>query len=150
MTEESKKYGPRQIARELIATARGDAYHGNALYVAMDFPGLSDEQRRVISRYLHGTQCGTDHVALDRIAVQIAAAGDEPRAAKPAGVSAMPDLLAELVAAHRIIGNALNLMTPEQKLKWGELNARDGVDGEGITRANERDAAITKATSASR
>lgn len=55
-----------------------------------------------------------------------------------------PTLLAELEAAHRIIRNALAVMTTEQKAEWGRLNARDGVDGEGVTRANEREAVIAK------
>ncbi len=54
------------------------------------------------------------------------------------------DLLGELRAAHLIIRNALNLMTPDQKLDWGRLNARDHVDGEGVTRANERAAVIAR------
>ncbi len=53
--------------------------------------------------------------------------------------------LAELEAAHRIIRNALAVMTTAQKAEWGRLNARDGVDGEGITRAHEREAVIAQA-----
>lgn len=44
----------------------------------------------------------------------------------------------EILLAHQIIKNALNLMTPAQKAKWAKLNAQDGCDGEGATRANER------------
>ena len=61
-------------------------------------------------------------------------------------IAAAPDLLAELKNAHLIIRNALRVMTPEQKSEWGRLNARAGVEGEGVTRANEREAAIGKAT----
>lgn len=39
----AKKYGPEQIARELSETALGNAYFGNALYVAQDFPGLTTD-----------------------------------------------------------------------------------------------------------
>jgi hypothetical protein len=53
--------------------------------------------------------------------------------------------LTELEAAHRIIRNALAIMTTAQKAHWGRLNARDGVDGEGVTRANEREAVIAQA-----
>ncbi|SCB10153.1 hypothetical protein [Cupriavidus alkaliphilus] len=60
--------------------------------------------------------------------------------------SARAELLRELKAAHLIIRNALNLMSPCQQMVWGERNARDCVDGEGITRANEREAAIARAT----
>jgi len=54
----------------------------------------------------------------------------------------------ELLAAHLIIRNALSVMSTEQKLEWGRLNARDGVDGEGITRANERQEVLSKAGAA--
>ena len=60
------------------------------------------------------------------------------------------DLLHELEAAHRIIRNALNLMTPAQKRRWGDKNAADGVDGEGITRANEREKVLAAAKRPSR
>lgn len=49
-------------------------------------------------------------------------------------------LFDELKAAHQIIRNALNLMTPKQKLEWASKNENDNVIGEGTTRANERDA----------
>lgn len=65
-------YGPKEIARELTATALGEAYFGNALYVARDTPGLTEEEKRVLSRYLDGTHNGTDHVRLQRIACKIA------------------------------------------------------------------------------
>lgn len=61
-------------------------------------------------------------------------------------IVAAPELLAELQAAHQIIRNALAVMTTAQKLEWGNRNAADGVDGEGITRAHEREAVIAKAT----
>lgn len=54
-------------------------------------------------------------------------------------------LLTELQAANQIIRNALNIMTTDQKIAWAVKNAQDGVDGEGETRANERDAVINKA-----
>jgi hypothetical protein len=59
-------------------------------------------------------------------------------------IAAAPDLLHELEKANRIIHNALQLMTPEQTRQWGIDNDRDNVDGEGITRRNERDAVIAK------
>ena len=62
----------------------------------------------------------------------------------PRSAAVVTDLLFELQAAHLIIRNALAVMTTEQKAKWGRLNERDEVDGEGITRANERAAAIAK------
>ena len=51
----------------------------------------------------------------------------------------------ELLAAHKIIRNALACMTSEQKVQWGSLNTIDGVEGEGVTRATEREAVIAKA-----
>ena len=55
------------------------------------------------------------------------------------------DLLAELQAAHQIIRNALNIMTSGQKTELAVKNGKDLVSGEGITRANEREAVINKA-----
>lgn len=60
-------------------------------------------------------------------------------------VALRAELLSELRAAHNIIKNALCVMTVEQKTEWGRMNERDSVAGEGITRANERLAAIHKA-----
>jgi hypothetical protein len=59
----------------------------------------------------------------------------------------LPDaeLLRELEAAHRIIRHALAVMTTAQKAEWGRLNAAAGVDGEGVTRANEREAVLANA-----
>lgn len=54
------------------------------------------------------------------------------------------ELLRELRHAHQIIKNALNLMTLDQKFDWGTANARDGVDGDGMTRFHEREAVIGK------
>jgi hypothetical protein len=68
----SPKYDRKQIARELIATALGKAYYGNALYVAQDIPGLTYEERCVICRYLEGVNHGLDHVELQNIANKIA------------------------------------------------------------------------------
>ncbi|KVR77342.1 hypothetical protein [Burkholderia ubonensis] len=48
----------------------------------------------------------------------------------------------ELRAAHTIIRNALSVMTFDQKLQWANANERDAVIGEGVTRANERQAAL--------
>jgi len=61
-------------------------------------------------------------------------------------IAAAPSLLEELRAAHQIIRNALQIMTTPQKNEWARANARDGVDGDGATRAHERDAAINRAS----
>lgn len=55
------------------------------------------------------------------------------------------ELLQELRAAHQIIRNALAVMITVQKADWGERNERDGVAGEGVTRANERESVIKRA-----
>lgn len=55
------------------------------------------------------------------------------------------ELVRELRAAHVIIRNMLGLLSVNQTFVLAERNARDGVDGEGITRANEREAVIRRA-----
>ncbi|PVY81087.1 MULTISPECIES: hypothetical protein [Cupriavidus] len=55
------------------------------------------------------------------------------------------ELLRELQASHRIIRNMLGLLSPSQTAVLAERNARDQVDGEGITRAHEREAVIRRA-----
>lgn len=57
-----------------------------------------------------------------------------------------PKLLRELMAAHGIIRNALAVMSTEQKVRWGQLNAAAGVVGDGVTRANERSAVLARAS----
>lgn len=73
-------YTATRIANELYATAMGHAYHGNALYVAKGVPGVTDEDRAVLDRYLTGAQRGTDHVALQDIALRIQAFAEVPGA----------------------------------------------------------------------
>ncbi len=41
-------YGLIQIAAELRKTAQGEAYYGNALRVAKDIPGVTDEDRSIL------------------------------------------------------------------------------------------------------
>ncbi|AOJ53894.1 dATP/dGTP pyrophosphohydrolase domain-containing protein [Burkholderia thailandensis] len=52
------------------------------------------------------------------------------------------ELRDELRTAHIIIRSALSVATFDQKMEWANMNERDAVIGEGITRANERQAAI--------
>jgi hypothetical protein len=61
-------------------------------------------------------------------------------------IACAPNMLMELQAAHLIIANALGIMTVDQKAEWARSNARDGIDGEGTTRANERLAVLHRAT----
>jgi hypothetical protein len=69
------KYDKHQIAKELRATASNEAYYGNALYVAMDIPAVTKEDRMVIKRYLRGSGAisATDHIRLHEIAMRIVA-----------------------------------------------------------------------------
>lgn len=67
-------YDKSQIARELTATALGESYFGNALYVARDIPCLTDDDRQVLSRWLDGSSAtpdGNDKFRLQDIAIRI-------------------------------------------------------------------------------
>lgn len=66
------KYDSKQIARELQATAQGDAYYGNALYVARDMPQITGNDRDCLTRWLFGTQTSSDRFRLQDIAIEIA------------------------------------------------------------------------------
>jgi len=65
------KYNNEQIAKELTKTALCSGYYGNALYVAKDIPGLTEDERWVVLRYLHGVQKASDRLALQDIANKI-------------------------------------------------------------------------------
>lgn len=78
----------------------------------------------------------------------VSADSTDPQDANARLIAAAPNLLRELEAAHRIIRNALAVLSTEQKIAWGHLNAAAGVNGEGVTRANEREAVIASATGA--
>lgn len=56
------------------------------------------------------------------------------------------ELTAELVAAHQIIHNALELLTPRQRHELARRNAHDGVSGTDLARSGEREAVIRRAT----
>ncbi|MFA7667774.1 MAG: hypothetical protein WCX93_00310 [Burkholderiaceae bacterium] len=64
-------YNYKRIGWELERTAMGDGFYGNALRVAKDIPGVSSEDRAVLDRYATGKQQGTDHIALQNIALNI-------------------------------------------------------------------------------
>ena len=64
-------YNAARIAWELERTAMGDGFHGNALRVAKDIPGLTDDDRALLDRYATGRNSGTDHVALQDLALRI-------------------------------------------------------------------------------
>ena len=69
--EESAPYNLKKIGWELERTAMGDGFYGNALRVAKDLDGVTDEDRAVLDRYATGAQGGTDHIALQRIALKV-------------------------------------------------------------------------------
>lgn len=54
------------------------------------------------------------------------------------------ELTAELKKAHRIIGIALNTLPPGAKDEFFARVVAAGLDGEGITRANEREALLAR------
>lgn len=72
---------------------------------------------------------------------------DQTEDANAALIAAAPDMLAELVKAHKIIRNALALMTPEQRDLWAGENDKEGLIGDsgGTTRASERTTVCEKA-----
>lgn len=65
------RYNRKRIGWELERTAMGDGYYGNALRVAKDIPGLTDQDRAVLDRYAAGSQHDTDHIALQDIATKV-------------------------------------------------------------------------------
>ena len=65
-------YDKTQIAKEFTATALGDTYHGNALYVAQDIPDMIVDDIFVIQRYLAGNQTAADAWRLQDIANRLA------------------------------------------------------------------------------
>ena len=75
--EPAGQYNRKRIGWELERTAMGDGYYGNALRVAKDIPGLTDQDRAVLDRYATGAQHGTDHLALQDIAMRVYAAQGE-------------------------------------------------------------------------
>jgi len=66
------EYNEARIAWELERTALGDGFYGNALRVAKDIAGVTDADRALLDRYATGKQRGTDHVALQELALRIA------------------------------------------------------------------------------
>ena len=62
------KYDKHQIAKELQMTAMGEAYYGNALYVSLDIPELDRYQKKVLRRFLNGTESVADSYELQNIA----------------------------------------------------------------------------------
>ncbi len=67
----TETYNARRIGWELERTAMGDAYFGNALRVAMEIPGVTDEDRAVLQRYATGAQRVPDQWRLQDIAAKV-------------------------------------------------------------------------------
>lgn len=65
-------YDSQQIARELMDTSLGSAYHGNALYVAKGIAILSDEDRSILDKWLTGKNVAADGWALQQISMKVA------------------------------------------------------------------------------
>lgn len=61
----------RAIAYEIEQTALGEAFYGSALYAARGLPGMTYDDKIVLSRWLRGVQRGADHIALQDIAIKI-------------------------------------------------------------------------------
>lgn len=64
-------YNTKQIARELRATADGEAYFGNALRVAKDIPGVTEDERSVLDRWSIGANTSSDRFRLQEIAIKL-------------------------------------------------------------------------------
>lgn len=64
-------YTALKIAQELQATAQGDAYFGNALYVARDLPCVTKNDIQCLNRWLNGTQTSVDRFRLQDMVVYI-------------------------------------------------------------------------------
>lgn len=65
------KYDSIKISKELASTALGNAYYGNALYVAMDIPCLDDIDKNCLKRWLDGSNTAIDGFQLQTIANKI-------------------------------------------------------------------------------
>jgi len=64
-------YRPQKITKKLIKTALGESYYGDALHDAMDFPCVTEEEKRCLHRYMHGSELNGDHWTLQHIAHKI-------------------------------------------------------------------------------
>jgi len=70
----------------------------------------------------------------------------EQAAAKARLHSAAPELLAELLAAHRLLQIMLACLTPAGRFKFAAAAGREGLGTEGATRHHERADVIARAT----
>lgn len=68
-------YDLKRIAWELEQTALGHAHFGSALRAAKDIPGTTSDERALLDRYATGSNAGTDHVALQELAIRVRTVG---------------------------------------------------------------------------
>jgi hypothetical protein len=68
-------YNLHRVAWELERTALNDGFYGNALRVAKDIAGITDDERALLDRYATGGNQSMDHCALQRLAMKIADLG---------------------------------------------------------------------------
>lgn len=127
------QYNRKRIGWELERTAMGDGYYGNALRVAKDIPGLTDQDRAVLDRYATGSQHDTDHIALQDIAMKVYAAPQPAEQQQPCRQSPPDDPLGGL--EHRADGEA-NFHTLSRPT--GSWVARIQFNGELHTHEQER------------
>lgn len=71
VNHEKQIFEAQRIIWELERTAMGDGYFGNALRVTKDVNGVTDDDRALLDRYATGAHHGTDHVALQALAMKI-------------------------------------------------------------------------------
>lgn len=64
-------YNVKQIAWELERTAMGDGYHGNALRVAKDLPGVTAADRALLDRFATGRSSGMDYLSLQDLSLRL-------------------------------------------------------------------------------
>ena len=63
-------YSKSQIGVELLRTAQGKAFYGNALKSALDL-GLTTNQHATVNRYLIGADNSSDRFTLQRLAYDL-------------------------------------------------------------------------------
>ncbi len=68
-------YNEKRIGWELERTAMGDGYYGNALRVAKDIPGVTDEERSLLDRWATGRQSSSDRFRLQDLAMKVYTSG---------------------------------------------------------------------------
>lgn len=71
------KYTEQIIAQELVRTALGESFFGNALRVAKDLPYVNAQERSLLDRWATGKQGGTDHLELQALANKVMAHAPE-------------------------------------------------------------------------